>query len=199
MRPARLLVLALALPAGLLASSVVLPNTFSNGSLADAAAINANFTAIATAANDTDARLTKFETTGAPSLNVSGNGTIGGSLTVAGGSNLVSYQLVHMALTHPVVTAQCGTGTAIFVSGGDQLKNRTGNQLCASNGRTLRTCTGVRYWYGTVDNSWGRYAAADKGCATGLSNDAIWPFATVGGNSTLAGEWILSSLVVCCQ
>jgi hypothetical protein len=48
----------LAFPAGLFAGSVTGLNSFSNGTVADADAVNANFSAIATAVDDNDARIT---------------------------------------------------------------------------------------------------------------------------------------------
>jgi hypothetical protein len=45
-------------PLALLASAVALPNTFVNGTVADADAVNANFAAIEAAVDDNDARIT---------------------------------------------------------------------------------------------------------------------------------------------
>jgi hypothetical protein len=48
-------------PATLLAGSVTLPSTFANGTVADADAVNANFSAIETAVDDNDTRLATLE------------------------------------------------------------------------------------------------------------------------------------------
>lgn len=76
-RPARFaLALAALVPAAVIAGSVVLPHSFSNGVIADANEVNANFTALATAVNDNDARLDTF------TFNT-GNVAVGGSFKVA--------------------------------------------------------------------------------------------------------------------
>jgi hypothetical protein len=74
-----LLTAAVAFPLGITAASVSLPNTFSNGTVADADAVNANFAAVSAAVDDNDARLTALP------LTVDGSDlTLSGDLTVAG-------------------------------------------------------------------------------------------------------------------
>lgn len=54
---------ALALPVVLAASTVTLPHTFTNGAVASASDVNANFSAVATAVNDNAARIALLEGT----------------------------------------------------------------------------------------------------------------------------------------
>lgn len=64
MRPTRLALLGLAVlcPAVLLASSLTITNTFSDGTVASAAQVNKNFTDVKTAVDDNHARLSTLET-----------------------------------------------------------------------------------------------------------------------------------------
>lgn len=70
--PLRTLAIAFigAVPLGLVASQVVVPNAFSNGQMADATAVNANFGALATAQNDTDTKVSGLLT---PTLHLPAN------------------------------------------------------------------------------------------------------------------------------
>jgi hypothetical protein len=56
-----LLLALLAYPVRLLAGSVTIPNIFTNGQVADANQVNADFAALATAVNDNDSRITALE------------------------------------------------------------------------------------------------------------------------------------------
>jgi hypothetical protein len=51
----------IAIPLGVLASSLSMPNTFANGTVADAVEVNQNFSAVAAAVNDNDARIAALE------------------------------------------------------------------------------------------------------------------------------------------
>lgn len=67
-----------------LASGVTLPNTFSNGTVADATQVNANFQAVQTAVNDNNSRITSLE-----GITI-GGGISGSSLqTLASGANYI--------------------------------------------------------------------------------------------------------------
>lgn len=72
-----------AVPVALFASSLSIPNAFSNGATADATAVNANFAAIATAHNDTDTRLGTVETSYLPKS----GGTLTGAVTFPDGAS----------------------------------------------------------------------------------------------------------------
>lgn len=79
-----LLTAAVAFPLGIGAATVTLPNTFANGTVADADQVNANFAAVSSAVDDNDARLTELPlTVNGGTLEVTGNitatGTIAGS------------------------------------------------------------------------------------------------------------------------
>ncbi len=56
------LLVAIVVPRSLDAGTVVIPHTFINGQVADAADVNGNFTALAGAVNDNDGRLAALET-----------------------------------------------------------------------------------------------------------------------------------------
>lgn len=98
------LALLLAVPIGLVAASVTVPNTFANDTVADATKVNANFSALATAVNDKDTRVAALEAGSAGPWLKSGNDvgytggvvsigttekrgtlTVGGSIALAGG------------------------------------------------------------------------------------------------------------------
>jgi hypothetical protein len=68
--------LAVAAPVALFASDVTIPNSFTNGTVADADAVNANFAAVEAAVDDNDARLSSVE---------SASGTQASELTTLGG------------------------------------------------------------------------------------------------------------------
>ena len=57
------LVVLLSIPLVVAAGTVTVPNTFVNGTPADADQVNANFDAVETAVNDNDSRITTLETT----------------------------------------------------------------------------------------------------------------------------------------
>ena len=57
------LVVALVIPLAVAAGTVTVPNTFTNGTAADADAVNANFDAVKTAVNDNDNRITTAQST----------------------------------------------------------------------------------------------------------------------------------------
>jgi hypothetical protein len=61
-----LLVAAAVVPLALSAATISYPNTFANGTVANADAVNANFTAVATAVADNDSRIAALESGGAP-------------------------------------------------------------------------------------------------------------------------------------
>lgn len=71
MRSSRLAVVlacVLAVPALVVAGVLTVPHAFSNNTVADAVQVNANFTAVKTAVDDNDARLDRYEGTGASAL-----------------------------------------------------------------------------------------------------------------------------------
>jgi hypothetical protein len=57
------LVVALVIPLAVAAGTVTVPNTFTNGTAADADAVNANFDAVEAAVNDNDSRITTAQST----------------------------------------------------------------------------------------------------------------------------------------
>ncbi len=57
------LVLTVSLPSPLIAATVAIPHQFSNGAMADANEVNANFTVLADGVNDNDSRIQALEDT----------------------------------------------------------------------------------------------------------------------------------------
>jgi hypothetical protein len=123
----------LLVPLAAYASHLVIPFTFTNGSVADATQVNANFSAVATALNDTDSRLGVAEGT-LTTLGPSGSPTFAG-LTVNGDLRLngflrTNYQIASAAYSVSTPVANChnrgnlpcfaGSGV-IFCPGGTQV------------------------------------------------------------------------------
>ncbi len=101
-RPALGLTLSLVLlviPLAVAAGTVSVPNTFVNGTVADADQVNANFSALATESNAQDARLLTLETSG-----------------IAGYSQVVANMTIPAGTTRNVV-AVCPVGTRVIGGG----------------------------------------------------------------------------------
>ena len=174
------LVVALVIPLAVAAGTVTVPNTFTNGTAADADAVNANFDAVKTAVDDNDSRITTAQSTAdansagislsAPvisgntssiSTNAAGISTntaaISSSATVISGNT--STLASHTLNLFTIATASSGNTTSISAQAGEiaalqaqlaALLDRFRFEACADGLTVADTVTGLLWERKTV-------------------------------------------------
>jgi hypothetical protein len=92
----------------------------------------------------------------------------------------------------------CPTGsTAIYTP--RSYIGKTGNDICAANVRTAKTCMAVNFVWVTTANGSGQYSVHNLTCASNVN--VPWPWGSDNNvPDTMDGEWGYGSTwVVCCQ
>jgi hypothetical protein len=98
-------------------AQVTVPNTFSTGTAASAAAVNSNFTALVNAINATNARVAKLEGTGLVAADFAGTYTLSGLQTELNSNHIAHYHYAGMITLNSDLSA---TYTISGSSGGGQ-------------------------------------------------------------------------------
>ena len=115
-----------------IAGNVTIPNTFSNGAVADATQVNSNFSALETAVDDNDSRLTVLE----GSLTITSDGKVGiNHLTPAS-----TFQIKSVDTDYAIRIDANGTGIMSFEHGG------------AQSGYIVRNSAGTTTTFGTTSD-----------------------------------------------
>jgi len=108
------------------------------------------------------------------------------------------YENVRTIVTKAQADKYCPEGTkAAHVP--LSYREKTGNEICAANGREERTCQSVLFVYVTNGNGSRRYLPYDKSCQAPISHP--WPWGrSYSRPNTLAREWEHGDIwVVCCK
>jgi hypothetical protein len=155
--------------------------------------------------HDTSYKLGLGTLTPSEMLHVAGNIRADGTVSASGEVYAYGYPLAHTHNFRSIVTKNNADGYCTSAYAGSTAINvpfswrgKTGNQICAGDGRGKTTCAAVPYLYITIENVHGRYAPNDGSCSAGV--DRPWPWGNEnGGPNTLSGEWVTAMHVVCCR
>ena len=172
--------LAGAMAPNVIAGPVTIPNTFTAGTPARAAEVNANFTAVATAVNDNDARVKTLETSAAkPDVAPGGNLLLGPSTPTSGNVVKDGVRFLH---DYGLGSTFLGRGAGNFRLSGT-LNTGVGSAALAliSTGHE-NTAVGAST---LSSNSTGSYGTAIGSAA--LDNN------TTGGSNTATGAFALTN------
>lgn len=180
------LVVALAVvPAALWAGVVSLPNTFSDGTVASAAQVNANFAAVKTAVDDNSARVGGFETQWTPVASCPTTGAANGKMCVTTAGRLYFHNGTRWRLVDTLPTGGGVLPTGIVAA--DVLNYVAFNGSVADTGTNGASTTQV----GTVLYTTGKYDNAGAGFST--SNAVALtrvPFSTRTATGITLAAWV---------
>jgi len=104
-------------------------------------------------------------------------------------------------LPYSWVKQYCPAGSKALFSGKRFVRGQTGADLCLQNVKPEKSCAAVNCVYYEVGGDRQPHPPGDKDCDVELElSNGLWPWARMGtGVTTFAGEWVLTSWVVCCK
>lgn len=188
-----MLVVFLAAGGSAKAGQLTIPNSFSSGATASASAVNANFTAVETAVDDNDTRISAIESTGADITGV----TAGSGLTGGGTSGSVTLDIGTGLVTGTHIASATVTGGDILDEPGIDYASASlwSKQITATNwariGTTYVSITAPTSGYVHVIFSGFTYqyqlTATSYGISTSSICSAITAYRNTGNASSANG------------
>lgn len=105
---------------------------------------------------------------------------------------------IRAILSKATANSYCPSGS-VAIHTPYSYRGKTGNQICAADGRAKYTCAAVKYIYITNSNGYGSYPTNDPSCGSSIRTP--WPWGDeYDAPNTLDGEWGHGdTYVVCCK
>lgn len=116
---------------------------------------------------------------------------------IAGNARAQEVENVRTIITKATADSACPVGsTASYVP--SAYRGKTGSEICAADFNGWKACVGVKFFYVTAENKYGRYQPYDGACWQPVNYP--WPWGvTLTSPDTLATEWSHgNTYVVCC-
>jgi hypothetical protein len=116
---------------------------------------------------------------------------------MAGNAGAQEVENIRTIITKTVADSACPPGSiASYVPAA--YRGKTGSDICAADNRGWKACVGVKYFFVTANNGYGRYAPYDGACWLPVHNP--WPWGhTMSSPGVLGSEWAHGDTqVVCC-
>ncbi|MFY0562351.1 hypothetical protein ACN28E_00800 [Archangium lansingense] len=116
---------------------------------------------------------------------------------VAGNARAQEVENVRTIIPKTVADSACPLGAfASYVPA--SYRGKTGSEICAADYRGWKACVGVKLFYVTANNNYGRYSPEDGACWLPVHYPWPWGY-TMSAPNVFGPEWAHGNThVVCC-